>query len=364
MPTIAREQANTPDLLNWFTVVGMARADMYEIGFQVWDLTGGSPGVQIFPAVGGTWEDATTGVGHYGTGYYYAYDSALAAGWTPGAAANLGDWQIKWRWKVNAGSGYQYGEEDFVVGPASSGSALDSYCSLQDVRDAGLTPAMATDAEVLAAIELWQQVLERACRQWFRPRELTLQFDGSDSDTAFFGVPIIAVEHLKINDSADALDASFYKVYSGTEGIDDRGNPRICLVRWDGSPNIFAAPVETRVAKFRKGRKNQEVKGTFGYIQPDGSCPKPIWRALLKLVIAAFRSPIGMSGGGSSPPVLGSVLSETTDGHSISYGSPGGNLGTRRVGLSGIIPDPEVQDIIKLYRAPLGVATPANWSYT
>ena len=129
--------------------------------------------------------------------------------------------------------------------------------------------------------------------------------------------------------------------------------------------SIYTAP-STVVLKFRKGAKNQAVKGTFGFTEEDGTVPKLIKRALCKLVVEKLGSPLVVdptSPGPALPPILGTLLEEETDDHRVKYGAVGGGTSARKPGLSGITSDPEILDIIKLYRAPLGLATPANWSY-
>lgn len=361
-----------------------------------------------------------------------------------------------------------------------------NYIEIADVRAEGLSASTYPDSKVLAAIETWQAFLERACRQWFESRQKTFSVDGTDSDTLHFGVPIIGIDYIKLNASTDELETTLYKVYSGTQLPDDRPNPRIKLIGPDWVRDIFTAPVTTGRLRFRKGRQNQEIKGTFGYIDngvkatgaiqfvakadhvdgetfvlDDGSnpavtfhidksgtytpgggyddtnvqvdisgdttvdevaataktaingattldvtagavdsggllwlendtggvagnqvitetvthadfkvygmsgggVPKLIQRALLKLVIEKLTSPLYSATGGPTPPsVLGIILSEATDGHKLTYGYPGGQVQSRRPGLSGITQDQEILDIVKLYRAPLGIATPAHWS--
>lgn len=364
MPALARGQENTPSIINWFTTVNGVLTDMYEVGFQIWDITGGLPGSQVFPVA--DWENMTTGAGHYSVGHYYAYDNGNAQGWTPGLAEPIGTHRIKWRWKASAGSPYQSDAEDFEVLVQSAGSSADWYISVQDVRDEGLEVADYSDAQVIAAIETWQRVLERMCRQWFNPRTIIFSVDGNDSDTLQFGVPIISVDYVKLNGRTDELSISMYKVYNGTTYPDHRQNPSIKLIgpgEYDSLEFYARAGLGGRM-KFIKGRQNQEIKAILGYVESDGSVPKAIKRALLKLVIEKLTTPIhSTTGDGSVPPVLGSILSETTDEHTIRYGSPGGGFSSRRPGLSGITDDPEILDIVKLYRAPIGLASPSDWSY-
>lgn len=363
---------------------------------------------------------------------------------------------------------------------------MGDYITVQQLRDEGITAVIAADSKVLDSIRTWQEILDRACRQWFESRTLTLSVDGSDSGVLFFGVPIISIDYLKLNGATAALDTSLYKVYSSRSYPDDRHNPKIKLIG-DQLRDIYTAPLNVGRLKFLLGRQNQEIKGAFGYIEDSvaahgaiqfvakanlidgevfvlddgvndavtfhfdvggtyipsggyddenvrvdvsgdttvdnvaaraktainvatalditagvietggllrlendtsgvagnqtitetvvnadfvvygmagGAVPRAITRALIKLVIEKLTHP--MYGGSSvtpSPSALGAILMEKTDGHSIKYGPAGGGFTPRKPGLSGITSDPEILDIITLYRAPIGVATPAQWSY-
>lgn len=364
MPALARGQENTPSIVNWFTTVNGTLTDMFELGFQIFDITGGLPGTQIFPAVLGTWENITTGPGHYSVGHYFAYDNAAVKGWTPGLAEPIGTHRVKWRWKVSGAAPYQEGQEDFEVLVESAGGTADTYCSVADIRAEGITVGQASDAVVLAQIEIWQSFLDRACRQWFNPRSLIVQLDGDGSDALHLGIPIVSIDYLKLNGDTEALNTDYYRVYSGRTYPDDRTNPRIKLVGPSDGRDIYTAPLWNGRMRFRKGRKNQEVKGIFGYTEADGSTPKLIKRALTKLACEKLLAPIvPPAGTGVSPPILGSILSETTDGHTIQYGDTV-DMGSRKFGLSGITSDPEILDIIKLYRGPFLIAAPANWDYS
>lgn len=367
MPALARGQENTPSILNWFITVNGVLTDAHDVGFRIFDITAGLPGTQIFPVTPGTYEPVASGAGHFSVGSYYAYDNAAIKGWTPSLTEPVGTHRVEWRWKISAGAPYQASPEDFEVLVQSGGSSVDTYISIADVRAEGITVAMASDAKVLSYIETWQAFIDRACRQWFIPKTMILSVDGTDSDALHFGVPIISIDYLKLNSSPTALETWLYKVYSACRYPDDRSNPRIKLVG-DDELDIYTAPLNFSRLKFRKGRKNQEIKGTFGYVEENGSVPKLIQRALLKLVIEKLTKPIYVADPSTTPTpppmISGIVTQETTDGHSLSYEPAGGSTAERRTGLSGITSDPEILDIIKLYRAPIGIATPANPSYT
>ena len=270
-----------------------------------------------------------------------------------------------WTLKLDEGDGWELVDSGTLFAASDNTSQL--YVTVEDMRDAGLSDETAyPDADILASIQMWQAFIERACRQWFYPLDRILEFDGTDSDAIHFGVPIISVHELRINSSEVALEKSYYRVYSDVR--DDRGNPRIKLIdNRDTTNDIFTAPSRAGRMLFRKGRKNQYVRAVFGCIEPDGSCPALIKRALTKLVIEKMLRPLVEDPADPPPlfpPLVSGILTEEwTDGHKAKYGHAGGDIKPRQPGLIGITFDQEILDIIKLYKAPIGIATPANASY-
>lgn len=371
MVALARGEENVSTKLNFFITVNGVLTDAVEIGFAIFDKTAGAPGTQIFPAGVGTFEPVETGPGHFSTGSYYAYDNGNSQGWTPPLGEPLGTHCVKWRWRVSLASPFQERQEEFEVIVESAGSPDETYCTVADIRALGVpnelaTPAGPTDAQVLTAIKLAQQLFERATRNWFVPRTLQFKFDGTDSDTIHFGVPIIDIEWLKLNASPSNLEKSNYAVYKSRSYPDDRRNPRIKLVRSRDVRDIFTAPLTFGELKFRKGRQNQEVRGTFGFCEDDGSTPAGVREAVCRMTIERLASPAFIAPGTtviSAPPASGggAVIEEWTDGHKLKFATA--SLAMQRPGLQGVSADPFVQDMIKLYRAPIGVATPAHWSY-
>lgn len=242
-----------------------------------------------------------------------------------------------------------------------------AYITIQDIRDAGVPEADYDDDAVTAAITTWQPFIDRACRQWFESREMTLLIDGNDSDTLHFGVPIIDIEYVKLNNSTDELDTDKYKIYNRADDFIDRMNPRIQLVNTSTfDRDIFASYWSKRV--FVRGTKNQEIKGTFGYLESDGSTPQLIQRALTLLVIEKLTQPLYLSSAtptlpaGSVPASVGSLLEEKTDDHKRRYADVYGETKPRAAGLKGITNNPEILGILKLYKAPIGCATQAAWT--
>lgn len=334
--------------------------DVAELSFQIFEKvsTPGTP-IQVYPTSGRQTVDLNpypTGA-KLGTGHY-------VANYTIPLTALIGTWEIRWFTRYLPTSPEQYFAEEFEVLSEAGVSAGDMYISVADVRAAGITSDPPDDATIFASILMWQQVLERVTRQWFRPITVELYLDGTDSDTLHLPVPIISLEYLYINEDPTVLEAARYKVYNGRLLPDDRKNPRIKLVDSYGyERDIYTAPDRTRRSRFHKGRQNQRLKGVFGYVEADGSTPLLIKRAMLKLVIGDLSNPLvpGAGAGLTPPPItMGIVREEVTDGHSIKFDVAGGELKPRAAGLSGLINDPEVQQIVKLYKAPIGMATPPN----
>lgn len=241
------------------------------------------------------------------------------------------------------------------------------YISVQQVRDAGVTVSVASNDEITASILGWQQFIDRATDQFFEPRVATVTLDGTDSDTLHFGVPIISISAIRINNNEGALNTDYYRAYTRQEAPnDDRRNPRIKLVRADDFNDIYTGPVLHGQMLFRKGRQNQEVSGTFGFTELGGAVPFLIQRALLLLVIEKLTQPIIPDPCNPAPELAGArgpILEETTDGHKLKYQARGGPVRASAKGLRGITENPEVHDCVRLYKAPLRMATPANWSF-
>lgn len=219
------------------------------------------------------------------------------------------------------------------------------------------------DAEVNAQILVWQEAIDRATRQWFESRAAVVKLDGTGSDAIHFGVPIIVCNSLTINDEDTVLATDQYEVYNNRTGYpDDRHNPRIKLKR-GSTRNIFTSSFGPR--QFNKGRRNQTVDGTWGYTEADGSVPALIQRALALAVIEKITNPeIEDSSGSSVAPAVptGLLIEEETDDHRQRWQPAGGSTKARAPGLLGLFDNPEILRIITLYKSPISIATPADWT--
>lgn len=365
MPALGRGQSSsyTSPALDIFTKVNGAPADVAVLEFQIFEkvTTPGSP-IQVYPATVGTRQAVNTALFPAGqkinVGRYFA-------AYTVPLTAPIGTHEIRWFFKLLPASPEQQFFEEFEVLGTPVASADADYISVSDVRAAGVNTDPPSDAAIQASICLWQAFIDRATRQWFRPIELELYLDGTDSDALHFGVPIISISEVRINSESDPLPTERYKVYNANLYPADKQNPRIKLVdEFEQHRDIFTAPLRTGRTIFRKGRQNQYLKGIFGCVEADGSAPPLIRHALTKLVIEKLATPLVSGTSPLPPPILSGIITEEwTDGHKITYAQSGGALKPRAPGLAGITNDQEILNILRLYKAPIGLATPANPSY-
>lgn len=232
--------------------------------------------------------------------------------------------------------------------PITYGVGDEGYTTIADVRAAGVTVSQASDIDIYNSIVLWSRFLDRACGQWFEPRDLDILLDGTDCKMLWFQVPIITIDELYINELTDVLDPIYYHVYNNLgQGVrDDRRDPKIALKDED-SVDFFQRTVASMTDwEFKLGRQNQRIVGTFGFVESDLSTPSLIQRATLKMCVRQLTASDPLN---PDPVPIGPIVSEKTDGHAITYGSVSWG---KKVGYMGITGDPEVDQIITLYKAP------------
>jgi hypothetical protein len=223
------------------------------------------------------------------------------------------------------------------------------YIAVQDVYDAGVSTGI-PEGNVQDSIDLWSAFIDRVTRQWFEPRQKVLLLDGSGSDTLFLPVPIIALTAIYLNgDFRTPVNLDELTVYDGSSD-EARRNPKIRLSSAPYYRDIFL-PLQRRMGVgFARGDRNQRIEGTFGYVEADGTTPLLIKRAVLRLVAAnvgSFKQSLTAGGGW--------VKSESTGGHSISYGFPDAKVGTM-----GVTRDAEVEMIIQMFKGPILLSAPGS----
>lgn len=218
-----------------------------------------------------------------------------------------------------------------------------NYITIQQVRDAGVTVGQASDPEVTAAIALAMQTIDRGTGQWFNSRALTIAFEGKNSNVLMLGVPILEIDEIKLNGESVPTPLVNFVIFNSRTYPDDRRNPRIKIMRKER--NIYT---DTIHKSFHRGAITQII-GKFGFLEQDGSTPLLIQRATLKLAIKYATTDLvnDVAQAGTGP-----MKRERTDLHEVEYFEPSADA--VQVG-SGFTGDDEVDKIISMYRAPVGI---------
>jgi hypothetical protein len=356
---LPQKYVNTPNLLSFHVVDrdGFLK-DPHFIGFRIFDESG----VQVFPATLGNFEDVTL-TGKVTKGRFYAFDASSGEGWAIPAAAVNGSWRIQWKWQENASDAFGFFNERFdVVDSYDSGantgfrgSSFRTYISPLRVREEGLEILDCSDSRIEELILDSQAYVERETRNIFRPVYDSVRFSGNNTGKLFLSLPIVGVETLNLNDSTADLNHSsvaiaFARIDKSdqfTSKPDYRRMPSIALKT---SPDIWGRNGFLDGGKFASGRLNQTVTGIFGFLESDGTVPRLIQFAMLKLVYAtAYVLDVD-----APQQVAGPLKSRVVDRHSESFESSASGDLKRALAKS-----KDVEEALMLYKAPIALGAPS-----
>jgi hypothetical protein len=223
-----------------------------------------------------------------------------------------------------------------------------SYALLADLRAEGVTPTQCADLRAQALLDAATAFIDDYTGQWFEPRELTLDLDGTDGELLWLPAPPLRIDSVSVDDVA--LDLATDVVTYGPPL--HRDNPR--LARRRTAPfTLHTHYGARRTPVWRRGQQNVRIVGSFGYVAQDGtSPPAEIRLAALRLAIRDLALLTDVAGQGERR--RGDLVSETTDGSSYTLAGAQANApgGWRRSGTTG---DPDIDRALLRYRrAPYG----------
>jgi len=199
-------------------------------------------------------------------------------------------------------------------------------------------PKARGEFEILTAMDF----IEMQTRQWFEPRTKTVRVEGKNSNVYFFPVPIISISAIRINDESASSDLNAFEIFSG---VDNRRNPRIKIK--SSSSSIYN---ESNGRAFVRAAYT-EFDGSYGFVEEDGSTPRQIKKAALKLSINYINN---SAASGSSLVGVGAVKREKVDLHEKEYFQPDDVTGGPSGSVSG---DIEVDRILRMFRGPTSIGT-------
>jgi hypothetical protein len=278
MGALARGQSSdcSNPVLDLFTQVNGVLVDVAVLSFQIFDVS--DPGkqlapVQVYPAAAGARAPVDVATlcpagDKLSTGHFVAR-------WTPPIDEAIGTHEIRWFFRLTPTSPEQTFREEFEVLVEVAGFAATGYASVSDLRDEGITTADASDARLQRLIALASRYVERVTGRFFEPRAQTLRIDGAGGRVLALGHPIIGIDAVLIDSNPFspgdlAVDPDLFRVYNRhlTQGMllpDDRDHPRLELVHEED--------VHLGLGRllWPRGQQNVEVRGVFGYTEPDGS---------------------------------------------------------------------------------------------
>ncbi|MBR1602724.1 MAG: hypothetical protein IJ667_04720 [Synergistaceae bacterium] len=170
------------------------------------------------------------------------------------------------------------------------------YCSIEDIRNEGVTEEQADDAKLESLIKLACNYIDTMTGQFFEPREQVLRLDGRGGK--ILRLPVFLIEAYSVIVSGEEI--SDYVLYNR---MSDRFYPKIY-----------------RNQGWRKGILNISVQGLWGYVdkaETGYATPELIKRAAMKLALYNFPD-LGDKEAQEEKALSGLLQSETTDGHSYS----------------------------------------------
>ena len=247
------------------------------------------------------------------------------------------------------------------------------YCTVDDLRDEGITTSMLSDSRATALIERASRYIEKVTGQWFEPRSRHFIVNADGSRVVYLGAPIIQIDAIKlVSGRGDEYteweyDLEQILVFNRhlTQGLlnpDDRLCPRI---EFQGPMGVYYPGWETI---FPEGRQVVRIEGVFGYTDlPDGvdpgetfvgsqiptsqgETPKDIEHVCKLLVVREMGL---MSDPSRRDGWLSRWRIEAEKTMDQSYKM----TPLDRLGMAGqFTGDPEIDGILAQYRSPIGVA--------
>jgi hypothetical protein len=209
------------------------------------------------------------------------------------------------------------------------------YASVADLRDEGITPAMATDARLARLLDEATAFIDRVTGWFFEPRALTLRLDGRGAPTIEPPYPPIRLDALTIEYEGAVSLAQDDLLVVGAPVLPSFEGPRLTL---------------RHGRRFPRGDGNVTAAGVWGFTEPDGTplgrTPPAIRYATMLLAIRAIPA-LGDLEAWSDARLRWRVLEERTRDQSYKLGAP-----PFTTFLTG---DPEIDLVLVRYRRPAGL---------
>jgi len=213
-----------------------------------------------------------------------------------------------------------------------------AYPTVADMRLEGVPELKYNDARLQLILDAIIERVETFTENTFVETSVqSIEVEGTDCDTLWLPLPIVTFTSLKINDSDDIVDPSYYRVIAGQEYYHyNRNNPSIKFKK--STYSIFSGGGSGGV--FERDRA-QIVTATFGTLEK-GDTPKQINWAIRRLVVRFLDPTYGADISAHLP-----VLDEKVDRHSYRRADY-----TKSLDGSYWFGDPDIDAIMYKFQAP------------
>lgn len=352
MPSIERLQSSNcanPVLDVYFKKASIP-IDVASLEFAIFERVTNPPNlIQTYPLAGRETVDVgdLCPVGHkLETGRYVAE-------WDVPASEPVGAHEIHWYWKETLAHPERLFCQEFdVLLPAGASSPV-GYCTVQDLRDEGVSATLYPDSRLETAIIVASLLIDQFTGRWFEPRTLDFTMDGSGVASLHLDQPIISLAAALIDDVA--LAASDVVVYNRhiTQNLlqpDDRENPRVEIRQPLDDELLFKLGLKV----WPRGQQNIRLQGEFGYTDYDGTAQGKTPDLICHVCkLMAIRQLPGMADTtGREDAALGwRVTEHKTRDQAIKFAAPDATKqGRAAVGL--YTGDPEIDQVLLMYRRP------------
>lgn len=293
------QQLGPRDLAIFITTPPGDPVNVAQVSFEIQSLEDPESPVTVVAETSAVSNRASAGV-------YYA-------NWLVPLDAYAGNWQIVWRWRVESGDAQQEQAFPFQVMAFSGSAGAELYISPADLYAEGV-PETFTAAYLIKKIRFAQQYIERITQHFFLPRYREFLLDGEGIDLLPLPQPILRITALAIANSPGVFEEQpliDYAIYDNPDA-GAQWNPRIKIASMDNVSIYSRIP---RNGVFPEGTQNIRVRGWFGFCEQDWTTPLPIQEAC-KLLVLKWLHPLYSKKAGRARRD-GQVISETTDGHSV-----------------------------------------------
>lgn len=341
----------TNPLLVLYVRSGGFLADIYSGSVVIEDIraAGSSPAVVVASA------NITSGGNRLGIGRYVILTGSTAL-W------NVGTHRATAQYKLTATGPTYYQVIEFEVLDSAewpTGQPYVGYISTRLALGDAYVASTITRQQLHRYIDEVSHAVEMWTGRWFEPRYRIVKKRGQALPTLRLDTPIIAIEDIyaiwqtTTGQDSYKYEQYLYKVYNrhldALMEEDDRKDPYIELTDVDGTV------VEVSGFAWPYGNQNIEVRGVFGYTDPEfdpnsgqvivGKTPSDLARAVGALTSRRISDPAMSSLLTSSP---GGVVSMKTRDQSITFGSSTSSM-SETAPFSG---DPLIDQILIKYCKP------------